>query len=42
MWYLWIIPILLAIGYAYSISGSIKVPEKQCSSCPHKQKSGLE
>lgn len=37
MWYLWIIPILLAIGYAYSISSSIKVPNKPCSSCPKQE-----
>jgi hypothetical protein len=37
MWYLWIIPFLLAIGYAYSISSSIKVSAKSCSSCPKQE-----
>lgn len=34
MWYLWIIPVLLAMAYAYSVSSSIKVAAKPCNSCP--------
>lgn len=35
MWYLWIIPILLAIGYAYSVSSNIKVAP--CNTCPKQE-----
>ena len=37
MWYLWIIPVLLAISYAYSVSSNIKVANKPCGSCPKQE-----
>ena len=36
MWYLVLAAVILAMVYAYSIRGDIKVaPKSGCNSCPH-------
>jgi len=39
MWWLLVIPVIVAIFYAYTISSSIKVaaPKEGCSSCDKKE-----